>query len=149
MNRGSRAFLAGERPRDEGSVSIETAALMIAVIAVGLLIVVGARVSSAQQIVDDAATAAARAASLSRGTVAATRAGGDAARARLTQSGLVCNDVSVSVDASEIALGRAGLVRARVTCRVRLSDLALPSPVGDRTITSTFTSPVDPYRGVR
>ncbi|MGK4593960.1 TadE/TadG family type IV pilus assembly protein [Amycolatopsis sp. w19] len=132
---------------DTGSVSVDAAVLVPAVILVGLLIIAGARVSSAEQAVDNAATAAARAASIARSPHAAQQAGAAVARDRLGREGITCQEASVSVDASQIAVGRAGLVRASVTCRVALSDLALPVPGGTRLITSSFTSPTDPYRG--
>ncbi|RSN45262.1 pilus assembly protein TadE [Amycolatopsis sp. WAC 04197] len=132
---------------DTGSVSVEAAVLVPAVILVGLLIIAGARVSSAEQAVDNAATAAARAASIARSPHSAQQAGVAVARDRLGREGITCQETSVSVDASQIAVGRAGLVRASVTCRVALSDLALPVPGGTRLITSSFTSPADPYRG--
>ncbi|WP_275293507.1 TadE/TadG family type IV pilus assembly protein [Amycolatopsis sp. La24] len=133
---------------DEGSVSVEVAVLLLVVVAVGLLIVAGARVGSAQQAVDDAATAAARAASIARGS-AAESAGENAARARLRSAGVACADVSVVVEVTSMAPGHVGTTRARVACSVRLSDLALPLPVGARIVTSTFGSPVDPYRGIQ
>jgi Flp pilus assembly protein TadG len=151
MSRGIRARRHGLRSRwwgDAGSVSVEAAVLVPAVLFVGLLIVAGARVSSAQQAVDNAATAAARAASIARSPAAAQQAGTQVARERLGREGITCQETSVSIDASQIAVGRAGQVRASLTCRVQLSDLALPVPGGTRTITSIFTSPVDPYRGV-
>ncbi|KAA9159434.1 pilus assembly protein [Amycolatopsis acidicola] len=133
---------------DAGSVSVEAAVLVPAAIFVGLLIIAGARVSSAQQAVDNAATAAARAASIARTPAAAELAGTQVARERLGREGITCQESNISVDASQIAVGRAGLVRADVTCQVALSDLALPVPGGTRTITATFTSPADPYRGL-
>ena len=151
MNRGTRARRSGFRGRwrgDAGSVSVEAAVLVPAVLLVGLLIVAGARISSAQQAVDNAATAAGRAASLARGPAATQLAGMRVARERLVADGLACRDLSVSVDASDIALGRVGQVRASVTCQVPLTDLALPVPGGTRTITSTFTSLADPYRTI-
>jgi hypothetical protein len=33
-----------------------------------------------------------------------------------------------------------------VTCTVRLADLLVPGLPGSRTLTSTFVSPLDPYR---
>ena len=134
--------------RDGGSVSVEAAVLAPFVIFVGLLIVAGARVSSAQQAVDNAATAAARAASIARSPAAAQQAGTQVARDRLAREGITCRASRVSVDAGEIAVGRVGQVRASVTCQVPLSDLALPVPGGTRTISSAFTSPSDPYRGI-
>lgn len=151
MNPGTRARRHGVRSRwccDAGSVSVEAAVLVPAVLFVGLLIVAGARTSSAQQAVDNAATAAARAASIARSPAAAQQAGAAVARERLAREGITCDESSVSVDASQIAVGRAGQVRASVTCRVPLSDLALPVPGDTRTITGDFTSPVDPYRGI-
>lgn len=133
---------------DEGSVSVEVAVLLLVIIAVGLLIVAGARVSAVQQAVDDAATAAARAASIARGS-AAEPAGENAARARLRNAGVACAGVNVVVEVTSMAPGQVGTARARVVCRVRLSDLALPLPVGARVVTGTFDSPVDPYRSTR
>ncbi|WP_020670182.1 TadE family protein [Amycolatopsis nigrescens] len=147
MSHETRTPRAWPRWSDAGSVSVEAAVLVPAVLFVGLLIIAGARTSSAQQAVDNAATAAARAASIARSPAAAQQAGAAVARERLGREGLTCQDSSVAVDAGQIAVGRAGHVRATVTCRVQLSDLALPVPAGTRTITSTFTSPVDPYRG--
>ncbi len=147
MTRHARALRLGRLRTDTGSVSVEAAVLVPAVIIVGLLIIAGARVSSAEQAVDNAATAAARAASIARSPHSAQQAGAAVARERLGREGITCQETSVSVDASQIAVGRAGLVRASVTCRVALSDLALPVPGGTRLITSSFTSPADPYRG--
>lgn len=147
MTRQPGAHRIGRLWTDTGSVSVEAAVLAPAVIVVGLLIIAGARVSSAEQAVDNAATAAARAASIARSPLAAQQAGMEVARDRLGREGITCQETSVSVDASQLAVGRAGLVRASVTCRVALSDLAMPLPGGTRTITSSFASPADPYRG--
>ncbi|MFE6611999.1 TadE/TadG family type IV pilus assembly protein [Amycolatopsis sp. NPDC057786] len=147
MTSQARAYRIGRLWTDAGSVSVEAAVLVPAVIIVGLLIIAGARISSAQQAVDNAATAAARAASIARSPQAAQQAGTAVARDRLGREGITCQETSVAVDASQIAVGRAGMVRASVTCRVALHDLALPLPGGTRTITSSFTSPTDPYRG--
>jgi hypothetical protein len=43
--------------------------------------------------------------------------------------------------------GQLGNVSATVICRVPLSDLVLPGTPGSRTLTATFTSPLDPFRG--
>lgn len=131
---------------DAGSVSVEAAVLVPAVIFVGLLIIAGARVSSAQQAVDDAAAAAARAASIARSPAAAQMAGIQIGRERLQREGITCRETRVSVHADEITIGRAGQVEATVICWVPLSELAFAVP-GSRVITSTFRSPVDPYRG--
>ncbi|MFE0024106.1 TadE family protein [Amycolatopsis sp. NPDC059021] len=133
---------------DAGSVSVEAAILVPALLFLGLLIIAGARVSAAQQALDNAATAAARAASLARGPAAAQQAGTTVARERLVREGLTCHGSSVTITADGLAVGRVGQVRASVTCQVPLTDLALPVPGGTRTLTSAFTSPTDPYRGI-
>jgi Flp pilus assembly protein TadG len=40
-------------------------------------------------------------------------------------------------------------VTVTVTCAVDYADLGLPGAPGSRTVTRRFTSPLDPYRGVR
>jgi hypothetical protein len=44
-------------------------------------------------------------------------------------------------------VGTPAVVAATVTCVVDLSDLAMPGLPGDRALTSTFTSALDPFRG--
>lgn len=132
---------------DAGSVSVEAAVLVPVVLLVGLLVIAGARTASAQQAVDNAATAAARAASLARTPAAAQHDGTVVARERLAREGLNCHTSSVSVEGDGIAPGRAGQVRVSVACAVPLRDLALPAP-GTRAVTSDFTSALDPYRGI-
>jgi Flp pilus assembly protein TadG len=41
----------------------------------------------------------------------------------------------------------ATMVSARVTCKVRLSDVAAPGMPGSRTVTRMHRSPLDPFRG--
>ncbi|MFC7591576.1 hypothetical protein ACFQYP_53685 [Nonomuraea antimicrobica] len=43
-------------------------------------------------------------------------------------------------------LGRPATIIAHVSCEVQLADLAIPGIPGTKTITSSFTSPIDPYR---
>lgn len=121
---------------------------MPVVLVVGLLVIAGARLASAQQAVDNAATAAARAASLARTEAAAQHEGTVVAGERLAREGITCEVVGVSVDTDGFAVGHAGLVRATVTCRVPLHDLALPASGGSPTVRGSFTSPIDPYRGL-
>ena len=72
----------------------------------------------------------------------------------LAQWGLTRGDVVVAVgggvvtDTAGFAAppGQTGLVRATVACAVRWSDLALPGTPGARTVTATFTSPIDRFR---
>ena len=71
------------------------------------------------------------------------------AQAALGQDGLDC-DPAVSRrtwPASTCRSASPPRVTATVTCQVPLSDLLLPGMPGSRTLTATFTSPLDPFRG--
>ncbi|MFA1550739.1 hypothetical protein [Actinomadura chokoriensis] len=112
----------------------------------GLLMVM--RVQHGSAVVAQAAADAARHASIAR---TATRARADAtssAMATLSDRGLRCRP-SVRLDLSGFhrPVGRTGTVAARVTCVIRLADVALPGMPGTRTVTKTHRSPIDPYRG--
>jgi Flp pilus assembly protein TadG len=135
-------------PDDRGSVTVEAAIVLpLLVLLLGLLIAVG-RVTLAGSVVDSAAKAAARQVSLSRTPTSALADADRAARAALEQGGLNCVSVSVEIDTSHISppAGTSGSVKATVSCTVALDDVAIPGLPGRKTMTSTFTSPVDRYR---
>lgn len=137
------------RRSDDGSITLELAICAPALI--GMLVLVGifGRSAMANSHVDGAAFSAARAASIERSQSAAQSAGDDAARDYLRQQGLACEDVTVSVDTSGFSspVGTSSQVRAVVSCRVPLSDLAGLVPTHDRTYTGEAVSPIDRYRG--
>jgi hypothetical protein len=56
--------------------------------------------------------------------------------------------VDVAVDTSEFnkAPGVPGSVDVTVSCRLYLSDLAVPGVPGSRVLTSTMSSPIDTWR---
>lgn len=133
--------------RERGSVSVELAILVPVVLLVGLLVVAAGRLHAAQQALEDAAAAAARDASLARTASAATAAAMSTANRVLAQRNIGCTASSVTVDTSEFGTrpGTLGLARATVRCTVPLADLALP--FGGRSLSATFASPLDPFRG--
>lgn len=137
------------RCRDErGSVAIEAA---IGVPAFGLfiaMIILGGRVEIAKQSVEVAAYEAARAASIERTQSEAISSGKSAATSSLSDQGLQCATTNVTVNAAAFnaPLGTTAQVTATVTCKVDVSDLAIPGVPGTRTITATASSPVDAYR---
>jgi Flp pilus assembly protein TadG len=137
------------RRRDErGSVAIEAA---IGVPAFGLfiaMIILGGRVEIAKQSVEAAAYEAARAASIERTQSEAISSGRSAAASSLNDQGLQCATTNVTVNAAAFnaPLGTTAQVTATVTCKVDVSDLAIPGVPGTRTITATASSPVDAYR---
>jgi Flp pilus assembly protein TadG len=114
----------------------------------GLVIVAG-RIAAAGSAVEQAATAAARAASLARdarsGQVQADRI----ARSSLRDQGITCAPVAASVDVAgfAVAVGRPASVSVRVSCAVPLADLAFPGMPGTREVSAEMTSPLDRFRG--
>ncbi|MFD8416897.1 TadE/TadG family type IV pilus assembly protein [Streptomyces sp. NPDC059650] len=133
---------------DRGALSLEAVILFPAIILVLLLVVAFGRISSADNAVDTAARNAARAASLERNGAAAGSAGEQMARSVLNQQGLACTSTSVSIETGGFAarIGDAASTTATVQCTVRLSDIGLPGLPGAKTMTSSFTSPIDSYR---
>ena len=128
------------------------AALELVVLAPVLLFILGlvvaaGRTSIAQGAVDAAARDAARQASISLTPGAAQAAALSSARAALSRDGLDCNPV-VTVDTAQfgVPVGQPATVTATVLCQVPLSDLVVPGLPGSRTLSFTFTSPLDPFR---
>ncbi|MDX2765244.1 TadE/TadG family type IV pilus assembly protein [Streptomyces europaeiscabiei] len=134
---------------DRGSAALEVAVIAPAIIAMlGLMIAFG-RVIDADGAVDAAAHAAARAASLERDATTAQSQARTAAEDSLSGDGIACQSTDVTVDTSDFALdvGQAATVTATISCTARLSDIGLPGLPGAKTLTATFTSPIDTYRG--
>ncbi|MFD8494884.1 TadE/TadG family type IV pilus assembly protein [Amycolatopsis sp. NPDC059657] len=140
-----------QRWNDEGSVTVELAVLALPVLAVLLLMIVGGRIRHAGQTVDHAATTAARAASIARSAADAHASASSTANRVLGEQGLHCQNTTITVDATGFAarVGTTASVRVDVRCSVALSDLALPGLPGTRELSSTFTSPLDPFRARR
>lgn len=127
-----------------GSSSLDAAIVIPALLLFLLVIIGGARIAMAQQSVTVAAQAAARAASLERSAPEAVRAGQLAAE---RSGGTLACQPQVSVTGNwDLPLGTPGTATATVTCRVKLSDLAIPGMPGEIVITRTAESPIDRYR---
>jgi Flp pilus assembly protein TadG len=137
------------RRGDSGSAAIEVAILAPALFAILALAIGVMRVEVAGEAVDSSAHDAARAASISRNGTDAHAAALTAANTTLHKQGLVCSTLTVTVDTSQFArlVGQAAAVTATVTCKVDLSDIALPGTPGSKTLTSSFTSVIDQYSG--
>ncbi|MEU7205405.1 TadE/TadG family type IV pilus assembly protein [Streptomyces sp. NPDC045470] len=143
-----RRILAALR-QDRGSYSLETAVLAPVVIALLLLMVAFGRITDADGAVDSAARAAARAASLERDAGSAQSAAQAAAERSLSGEGITCQATSVSIDTSgyQSDIGVDADVTAAIACTARLSDIGLPGLPGAKTLTASWTSPLDTYRG--
>lgn len=129
-------------------MSLELLLLAPFLLAVALFVIASGRIGLADISVQNAANAAARDASLSRTSGDAGTNADASARASVSVSGLNCQPLEVSVDGGgiDVAIGQVGTVSATVTCTLNFSDIALPGLPGTKVITTTATSPVDPFR---
>jgi len=137
------------RIKDErGSAAIEAAIGVPAFVLFLGLIIAGGRVATTHQSVETAAADAARAASIERTSFMARDKALTAATTSLSNQGIGCLSVNVTVDASQFrrAVGTTKSVAVTVRCRVDLSDLTIPGVPGSRLITATVTSPIDTWR---
>ena len=143
MNR--RSLLAG---RERGSEAIEAAIGVPAFLLFIALIIGAGRFAIAHQAIDAAAAEAARAASIARTQSQAASSATAGATASLANQQLQCTSKSVTVDVAAFASppGTPASVSATVSCTVNLSDVTVPGLPGNRTITSTMSSPLDTYR---
>jgi Flp pilus assembly protein TadG len=131
--------------REEGAfAALELAILLPFVIVMLLLVVAFGRVERGRELVDQASAAAARAASLSTSPGQAQTAANTAASRTLTSGGLSCAGMHVTVDTASFHPG--GNVTARLSCTADLAGLTLSGVPGHVTLTSTATSPLEPYR---
>jgi Flp pilus assembly protein TadG len=127
-------------------MALEMAILAPLAIVMLLVVVAFGRVTQARTTVDQAAAAAARAASLARSPGQADTDGAQAARDTLTGAGLSCTGVSVGIDTTAFHPG--GQVTAAVTCTADLSGLALAGLPGAVTLRASVTSPIETLRDV-
>lgn len=137
------------QPTDRGSVSLELVILAPVIIAVIGILFFAARNAQAGNSVTDIADAAARTASLERTPQQAKIAAENEVRVALSNTSLVCESMSVSVDVEGFTttLGATGSVEATVSCSVKLADLTgIPALPGSHTLTRTGLSPIDPWR---
>ncbi len=147
-------MVRASRPdRAAGNAALELIILApVLLFLLGLVIALG-RVSTAENAVADAAQDAARQASLQLDPADAIAAGAASAQAALAADGLQC-DPHVAVHTNggnglpgfQAQVGQPAAVSATVTCVVSLAKIVVPGLPGSRTITETFTSPLDPYR---
>lgn len=131
-------LLARRRTGDEGGATTEMVLAAPLLIALALTVVALGRYADARNRVTDAAHQAARAASISRiNPIGQAR---EVALRALANAGVTCRGPGVTVSTSALT------TRATVRCPVGLTDLTGIGLPGHRTITGTFTSPVDPWR---
>ena len=136
------------RVDDRGSTTLELAILTPALLGLLGLVIAAGRIEVAGAAVDQAASAAARDASLQRSGSAASTVAGRTARENLRSQGVRCATLTVAVDTSgfRVAPGLPSQVKVNVACTIPLSDLAIPGMPGSRTMRADMASPLDRYR---
>lgn len=130
---------------DTGSAPMEVVLWAPMIMIFFAIMIYTGRVTSAEANVEDAAQAAARAASLVRDPSDAQAAARQAAIRTLPVGDERCVDVSVVVNTAEWF--DPGIVEVAVTCVVQASDFALLG-IGDGSLSSVWFEPVDHARVV-
>ena len=129
---------------DAGFGSLELVILTPVFIAMLLLVVGFGRLTHGRQLVEQAASAAARAASLDSNATQATNDAQREASDILTQAGVSCHTFTADVDTSDFRAG--GQVSVTVDCVTSLSDLGLVGFPGSKTLEASSTSPLEQFR---
>lgn len=135
--------------RDErGSAAIEAAIGVPAFALLVGLIIFGGRTAITHQALQSAASDGARSASLARDAQTARTDARETATASITNQQIGCDHVDVTVDTADFNKqpGIPGTVDVTVSCRLNLSDLAVPGVPGTRVLRATMSSPIDTWR---
>ncbi len=130
--------------REAGFAALELAILSPFVLAMLLLVVGLGRVSQGRQLIEAAGAAGARAAALTNSPGQAQTDARQAAADTLTQAGLACAQLQVTVGTGAFRPG--GYVQVDVSCQADLSGLALAGLPGSVTLSSSSRSPLETYR---
>ena len=128
---------------ERGSLTLELALVVPALILMVVFISGAATIVGARSDIDDAAWEAARAASLTRNPMAADLAARSAVDHRLTSERWSCTSKRVDVDVSRFTPG--GSVGVTVSCLLRLADAGLFLP-GATHVSARATEPLDQYK---
>jgi Flp pilus assembly protein TadG len=131
---------ADRRTRDRGSASVELVILTPVLILFLLLYLGFGRITRAEQLVNDAAAQAARAATLNYTNPGQAT---EAAAQALTESGLACASDQITVDTANDRPG--GSITVRLACHTDLSQVIAIGFPGSTTLTASSTSPIDRY----
>ena len=130
--------------RERGSATVELVILTPVLILFLLLYLGFGRVTRAQQLVDDAAAQAARAATLDYLAPGQARAAAEHAAAQaLAAAGLACASDQITVDTGDDRPG--GSITVHLSCRADLSDAVAAGLPGALTLTASATSSIDVY----
>ncbi|MPZ79669.1 MAG: pilus assembly protein TadE [Actinophytocola sp.] len=134
------------REDDRGSATAEMVLLTPLLIIMLLFIVFCGRLAGSNLRLNDVAHQVARAASLARTTTSAQNDARATAQTALADAGITCQSLAVTVNTAGLRPGST--VTVDVSCTVGLSDLSLLGVPGSTTLSASFASPVDTYRGI-
>ena len=129
---------------DRGSSTVELVLLTPVVIVVLLFLVGLGRYAYGRQLVQQAATAGARSASLAFAAGDAAGRARTAGQASLESAGLACQSFDVAVEAADFTAG--GTVTVTVWCTVNNSDSVMAGLPGRSTVTASSSVPLETYR---
>lgn len=124
--------------------ALELAILAPALIVMMMLVVGFGRVAHGGHQAEQAASAAARAASLAISPDQAVHNGRAAAADTLIQAGISCRNLNVSVDVT--GFHPSGSVEVTVRCVADLSAVAIAGFPGTKTFTTSSRAVLEPYR---
>lgn len=133
-----------ERGSEDGAAALELVLMTPLLVAFIVVVVAAGRVVQARGDANDVAYAAARAASLAPSPALARTAAEQAARSAIAQEDLVCSDVEISLDGSQLRPG--GQISATIRCTADLADVAGFGIPSSRTFVSTAQVPIETYR---
>ncbi|RBQ17235.1 pilus assembly protein TadE [Spongiactinospora rosea] len=136
------------RRGERGSAVVEFVVLVPVLLALIALAIAFGSVRLSYGAVEAAARDAARQASLARSPAHARAVAISSVTATLTQEGLTCHNVNVTVEVGGFhrPLGQPAQVSARVQCTVSPAVLSIIVLPGSITLDARFDSPLDPYR---
>lgn len=138
-------------PRDDrGSLAVELSIIMPLLLLLLALVYAYGRMAQANGTIEAGARDGARAASQAR-SLDEAKAAAEAAVEDSLGPGAPCTlaDQTLRVNVRDNRFEPGYPVTIKASCVYPLGDLGLPGVPGTVTLTSSFTSPVDPNRGVR
>lgn len=141
----TRVRMTTLRKDERGSAAAELTLLTPLLIILLLFVVLCGRMADTKLRINDVAHQAARAATIARTPSQATTDAQATADAALASAGINCQSLSVSIDTQGLRPGST--VTVTVSCTVGLNDLTMLGVPGTRTFQSSFSSPVDVWRG--
>lgn len=130
-----------------GSATLELTILTPALLLLLVLVIAAGRITLATGVLEQAAAAAARQASLERTPAQATAAATTAARSALDERDLHCTDLVVTADTTGYAVpvGQPAKVTVALSCTLSLAGLSVPGLPGSRTLHADAVSVLDTY----